>query len=170
MQATRRDHFFHLWNAYGFNDVRQTEIHTAEPLCLCGMPLILRWLMKPKKVHILPGFVQTPAELIKAEGRKIRSRIHILINFIWKKDELPEEWKESIIGPIYKKGDKTNCSNYKSISLLSTTYKILYKILLSRLTPYAEKITGYHLCGFLHNRSTTDHIFCIHQILEKKWE
>jgi len=38
------------------------------------------------------------------------------------------------------------------------------------LNPYAEEITGDHQCGFRHNRSTTDHIFCIRQILEKKWE
>jgi sorting nexin-29 len=83
---------------------------------------------------------------------------------------LPEEWKESVIVPIYKKGDKTDCSNYRGISLLSTTYKILSNILFSRLTPYAEEIIGYHQCGFRRNRSTTDHIFSIRQILEKKWE
>jgi len=61
---------------------------------------------------------------------------------------LPEEWKESVIVPTYKKGDKTDCSNYTGISLLSTTYRILSNILLSRLTPYADEITGDHLCGF----------------------
>ena len=49
-------------------------------------------------------------------------------------------------------------------------YKILSNILLSRLTPYAEEIIGDHECGFRRNRSTTDHMFCIRQILEKKWE
>ena len=49
-------------------------------------------------------------------------------------------------------------------------YKILSNILLSRLTPYAEEIIGDHQCGFQRNRSTADHIFCIHQILEKRWE
>jgi sorting nexin-29 len=82
---------------------------------------------------------------------------------------LSEEWK-SITVPIYKKGDKTDCSNNSGISLLSTTYKILSNILLSRLTPYAEEIIGDHQCGFQQNMSTTDHIFCIRQILEKKWE
>ena len=43
-------------------------------------------------------------------------------------------------------------------------------ILLSRLTPYAEEVIGDHQCGFRRNRSTTDHIFCIRQILGKKWE
>ena len=89
---------------------------------------------------------------------------------IWNKEELPDEWKELIIVPIYKKGDKTDCNNYGGISLLPTTYKVLSNILLSRLIPYAEEVTGDHQCGFQCNRSTTDHIFCIRQILEKKWE
>jgi hypothetical protein len=38
------------------------------------------------------------------------------------------------------------------------------------LTPYAEEIIGNHQRGFQHKKSTTDHIFCIHQLLEKKWE
>jgi hypothetical protein len=72
-----------------------------------------------------------------------------------------------IILPIHKKGDKTDCNNYRGISLLPTTYKLLPKILLSRLIPYAEEVIGDHQCGFRRNRSTTDHIFCIRQILEK---
>ena len=79
-----------------------------------------------------------------------------------------EEWKESIIVPMYKKGDKTDCNNYRGISLLPTTYKILSNILLSRLIPYAEGVIGAHQCGFQCNRSSTDHIFCTRQILEKK--
>ena len=81
-----------------------------------------------------------------------------------------EEWKESIIVPIHKKGDKTDCNNYRSISLLPTTYKILSNIPLSRLIPYAKEIIGDHQCGFRRKRSTVDHIFCIRQIFEKKWE
>jgi hypothetical protein len=83
---------------------------------------------------------------------------------------LPEQWKGSIIVPVYKKGDKTDCSNCRGISLLSTSYKILSNILLSRLTPYVDEIIGDRQCGFRGNRSTTDQIFCICQILEKKWE
>ena len=49
-------------------------------------------------------------------------------------------------------------------------YKILSNTLLSRLTPYAEEITGDHQCGFRSNKSTTDHIFCFRQIFKKKWK
>jgi len=71
---------------------------------------------------------------------------------------------------MYKKGDKTDCSDYRGISLLPTTYPILSSILLSRFTPYAKEIIWDHQCGFRRNRSTTDHIFCIRQILEINWE
>jgi len=55
-------------------------------------------------------------------GRIIRFKIHILINSIWNKEVLPEEWKVSIILPIFKKGDKTDISNNTGLSLLSNTY------------------------------------------------
>ena len=83
---------------------------------------------------------------------------------------MPQEWKESITVPIDKKGDRMDCNNYRGISLLSTSYKILSNILLSRMTPYANEIIGEYQCGFRRNRSTVDHIFSIQQILEKKWE
>ena len=76
------------------------------------------------------------------------SEINKFINSIWNKEELPEEWNESIIVPTYKKDDKTDCSNYRGISLLFTVYKILSNILLSRLSPYAGKFLGDHQCGF----------------------
>jgi hypothetical protein len=88
---------------------------------------------------------------------------------IWNKEELPHQWKESIV-PIHKKGDKTDCSNYRGISLLSTSYNILSYIILSRLIPYSDEIIEDHQCGFRRNMSTTDQIFYIRQILEKKWE
>jgi hypothetical protein len=70
---------------------------------------------------------------------------------IWNKEELPHQWKESIV-PIHKKGEKTDCSNYRGISLWSNSYKILSNILLSRLIPYADEIIGDHQGGFLRNR------------------
>jgi hypothetical protein len=86
--------------------------------------------------------------LIKAAGGAIYSEIHKLFIFVWNKEEMPEEWKESITVPIYKNGEKTDCSNYWGVSLLLTTYKVLSNILLSRLTPYTEEIIGDLKCGF----------------------
>jgi hypothetical protein len=73
--------------------------------------------------------------------------------------------------PTYsQKDDKTDRSNYRGISLLTTSYKILSNILLSRLILYADEIIGDHQCGFRCNWTTTDQISYICEILEKKWE
>jgi hypothetical protein len=92
----------------------------------------------------------------------------MFINSIWNKKDLLDQWKESIIISIRKKDDKTDCSNYRGISLLSTSYKMLSNILLSRLSPYIDEVIGDHECRFRRNKSTTDQIFCIRQILQKK--
>jgi hypothetical protein len=55
---------------------------------------------------------------------------------------LPDQWKESVILSVHKKGDETDCNNYWGISLLSTSCKMLLNILLSRLSPYMDEIMG----------------------------
>ena len=76
--------------------------------CLSQAPLRLSWLLAIEKLESRksPGIDRNPAELIKAGGRTIRRAIHKLIISIWNKEELPEEWKETIIVPIHKKGVK----------------------------------------------------------------
>ena len=146
--ARWRNSFSQLLNVHGVNDVRQTERHTAEPLMPESSAFELELAVEKLNSQKSPGTDQIPSELIKAGVKTICYEIHKHIISIWNKKELPEEWKELIIVPTYKKGNKTDCSNYKGLSLLSTTYKILSSILLSRLTPYAEEITGDHQCGF----------------------
>jgi len=168
--ARWRNYFSQLLNIYEDNDARQAEIHTVEPLVPEPSAFEVELAIGKLKNHKSTGIDQIQAELIKAGGRTICCTIHKLIISFWNKEELPEEWKEAIIVPIYNKGDKADCYNYRGISLLPTTYKTLSNILLSRLIPYAEEVSGDHQCGVRRHRSTTDHIFCIRQILEKKWE
>jgi hypothetical protein len=74
------------------------------------------------KSHKSTDIDQIPAEFIKAGDRTIHSDIHKLIISTWNKQKLPEEWKELIIVPIYKKGDKTDCSNSRGIPLLPNMF------------------------------------------------
>jgi hypothetical protein len=94
--ARWRNHFFQLLNVHRVNDVRQTEIHTAEPLVPELSDSEVEMAIEKLKRHKSPGIDQIPAEPIKAGGRTIPSEIHKLINSIWNKEELPEQWKESI--------------------------------------------------------------------------
>jgi hypothetical protein len=148
---------------HGVNDVTLTEPHTAEPL----LPDPSAFEVDIAIENYKDTNNQIPTEFMKAEGRTMRFDIHKLIYSIWNKEELPEEWKESIIVPIYKKGDTTNCSKYRDTSLMSTMYKILSNIPLSGLTPHAEEIIAYYQCGLRRKRFITDHIFYIRQILLK---
>jgi hypothetical protein len=154
---------------YEVHDVRQMDIHTAEPLVPEPSLVEVETAIGNLKRYKSPGTDQIPAKLLKAGGETY-FKIHRLICSIWNKEELPQQWKEFIIVPIHKKGDKTDCNNYRGISHLSTAYNILSNILLARLTPYVNEIIGNHQCEFHCNRSNTDQIFCIRQILEKKWE
>jgi hypothetical protein len=92
--ALWRKHFSQLLNIHG---VRQTELHTAEPLV--PEPSAFEFEIEKLKSHKSPGIDQIPAELIKAGGRTIRSEIHKLIS-IRNDEKLPEEWKERNIAPL----------------------------------------------------------------------
>jgi hypothetical protein len=143
-----KKHFCPLLNVHGAGGVRQTEMHTAEPFVSDPRTSEAEVATGKSKRCKLPGFDQIPAELIRAAGETIRSEIHEVIKFIWTKEELPHQWKESIIIFIHKKEEKTDSSNYRGISLLSMSYKILSNILVSRPIPYGGEITGDHQCEF----------------------
>jgi hypothetical protein len=165
-----KNYFCQVLNVHGVGGVRQTEVRTAEPFVPEPSAYEVEVAIGKVKRCKSPGFDQIAAELIQAGGETLHSEIHNLIKLIWNREELPHQWKESIVVPIHRNGDKTNCNHYRGISLLSTSYKISSNILLTRLTPYADEIIGDHQCGFRCNRSVADQIFYIQQILEKKWE
>jgi hypothetical protein len=149
-----KNFFNQVLNIHGVHDVRQMDIHTAEPLVPEPSLIEVEIAIGKLKSYKSAGTDQTPAKLIKAGGNIKPSEIHRLICSMWNKEELPQQWKESITAPTHKKDDKTDCNNYRGISLLSTAYKILSNILLARLTPYINEIIGDHQCGFRCNRPT----------------
>ena len=101
-------------------------------------------------------------ELIKYGGNKLLNRIQELVRLIWE-----EEWKERILVPIYKKGDRDRCDNYGGIALRNAAYKILVNIILEKIKPYIEKIIGDYQNGFREGRSVIDNI-CVLKIINKK--
>jgi hypothetical protein len=88
------------------------DIHTADPLVPEPSLVEVEIAIGKLKSYKSPGTDQILVELIKAGGETY-SEIHRLICCIWNKEELPQQWKECIIVPIYKKGGKTDCNNYQ---------------------------------------------------------
>ena len=140
--ARWRNYFSQLFNVHGVKDAGQVEIPTTDPLVPEPSAFEVELAIDKLKNHKSPGIDEIPAEVIKAGGGTMCLEIHKLITSIWKKEKLPEEWKELIILPIHKKGDKKYYNNYRGISLLPTTYKILSNILLSRLVHLRRKLLG----------------------------
>ena len=109
-------------------------------------------------------------EIIKHRGNKLLYRIYELVRQIWEEERIPEEWKETIIVTIHKRGDRERCENYRGIALGNAAYKILSNIILGKLKPYTEKIMGGYQNGFKDERSVNDNIFALKIINEKMWE
>ena len=71
-------------------------------------------------------------ELIKYRGIKLLNISYELVRLMWGEERIPDEWKETIIVPIYKKGDRDKCENYRGITLGNAAYKVLANIILEK--------------------------------------
>jgi len=68
------------------------------------------------------------------------NRMYELVRQIWEEERIAEEWEETIIVPIHKRGDRDRCENYRGKALGNAAYKILSNIILGKIKPYIEKV------------------------------
>ena len=80
-----------------------------------------------------------------------------------------EDWRKSVICPIYKKGDRTACENYRGIALMSHVRKLCERVLEERLRGHVEEMLGEFQYGFRPRRTAIDLIFTLKMISEKSW-
>jgi hypothetical protein len=85
-------------------------------------------------------------------------------------EQLPQQWNEEIIFPVYKEGDRLNCNNHRPITLLNIAYKIFAILLNKRLIENIENKLEDNQMGFSSNRSNIDNIFIVRQTFEKSYE
>ena len=115
-----------------------------------------------------------PAEALKLaleetpEGQHILLHIHELVLAAWRREEVPQKWKDAIITVLFKKKDRNNCGNYRGISLVAHAGKAFLYIVTTRLNAYVESlgILPEEQCGFRPARSTTDMIFVARMLQE----
>jgi uncharacterized protein with ATP-grasp and redox domains len=101
---------------------------------------------------------------------RILNRIYELVRQIWEEERIPEEWKETIMALIHKRGDRDKYKNYRGIALGNAAYKILSNIILEKSKPYIEKTMTDYQNGLRDGRSVIDNIFALKIINEKIWE
>jgi hypothetical protein len=125
----------------------EIEMHSPQLLICNPSSFEVEFAVAKLEKYKSPSSDQIQSELIQVGGGTYGLKsIHLLI--VFENEELPDQWKETIIVPVYKKGGRTDYSNYRGISLLSTSYRISSIILLSMLSPYIDEIIGDHQCGF----------------------
>jgi len=106
------------------------------------------------------------AHLNQAEGKILSYEIHKHIRYILNKN-CHSNGKYLFLYTFIKAVINWTALIIQEYHSLTTSYKIVPYILLSKLTLYVDETTVNHHCGFWHNISTTDQIFCICQILER---
>ena len=112
-----------------------------------------------------------PAELLKLglqQDRTILLEFHRLTTLIWREGKVPQQWKDAVSSILHKKGDKTECGNYRGISLVSHAGKVLFKVVARGLSAYCEAkgLLPEEQCGFRPNRSTMDMMFAVRRLQE----
>ena len=96
--------------------------------------------------------------------------LHSICQQIWKTQQWSQDWKRSVFIPIPKKGNPKECSNYRTIALISHTSKVMLKILQARLQQYMNRELPDVQAGFRKGRGTRDQIANIHWIIGKARE
>jgi hypothetical protein len=90
-----------------------------------------------------------------------------VISKIWESEDIPEDWLRSIVVPLFKKGDKSICDNWRGISLLSVVSKMFTYIILRRLVAAVDPKISECQAGFRKARGCVDQIFSLRRIKEQ---
>ena len=109
-----------------------------------------------------------PPEVIKCYKPALLEPLHEPLCLRWREGKVPQDMRNAKIITLYKnKGDRSDCNNYRGISLLSIVGKVFAGVVLVRLHVLAECIYPESQCGFRSKRSTVDMIFSIRQLQKK---
>ena len=129
----------------------------------------VRDAVKSLKCGKAPGPDGIPAEIFKCGGEDLLRHLTAFFQKCWSAGEVPQQWLHAIVANIYKrKGERSECGNYRGLSLLDVAGKIFAKIMASRFNrDIAERLLPDSQCGFRADRSTSDSIFVCRQLLEK---
>ena len=115
-----------------------------------------------------PGKDGIPPEIIKCGSSVLSQQLLELLCQCWDAGAVPQDMRVANIITLYKnKGDRSDCNNYRGISLLSIVGKIFARVILTRLQKLADRVYPESQCGFRSNRSTIDMIFSVRQLQEK---
>ena len=118
----------------------------------------VKWALGSITMNKTSGGDGIPAELFQILKDDAVKGLHSICQQIWKTQQWPQDWKRPSFIPIPKKGNAKECSNYRTIVLISHASKVMFKILQDRLQQYMNRELPEVQAGFRKGRGTTDQI------------
>ena len=104
------------------------------------------------------GVCGIQVEMVKAGGYTMVQWLKEVLNVVWRSGKTPQEWRDAIIIPIHKKGCRTECGNYRGISLLSVVGKIYARIVSDRSKVLTNALVMDEQGGFRAGRGCIDQV------------
>ena len=130
----------------------------------------VKWALESITTNKASGGDRIPVELFQILRDDAVKVLHSVGQQIWKTQQWPQDWKKSVFIPIPKKGNTKECSNYRTIALISHISKVMLKILQARLQQYMNRELSDVQAGFRKSRGTRDQIANILWIIKKARE
>ena len=128
----------------------------------------VKWTLESITTNKASGGDGIPVELFQILKDDAVKALHLICQQIWKTQQWPQDWKRSVFIPIPKKRNAKECSNYRTIALIShASSKVMLKILQARLQQYVNRELPDVQAGFRKDRGPRDQIANIRWIIKK---
>ncbi|RXN38888.1 Retrovirus-related Pol poly LINE-1 [Labeo rohita] len=161
-----KEYFKELMNEENEREQRVEEVTVVEQEVVNISKSEVRRALKRMKSGKAVGPDDIPVEVWKCLGEVAVEFLTSLFNKILDSETIPEEWRRSVLVPIFKnKGDVQSCGNYRGIKLMSHTMKLWERVVEARLR--AEVSICEQQYGFMPRKSTTDAVFALRMLMEK---
>ena len=121
-------------------------------------------------MRLMNGKSPEYAEILKTEEEEMPQHLQHISQDVCDNEVLPDAWKRGTIVKLPKKGNLSECINWRGITLLSITSNVFCHIILQCITTAANKLLHQEQSGFRKGRSCIDHIFVLCQIFEQSHE
>ncbi|KAK3524991.1 hypothetical protein QTP86_012202 [Hemibagrus guttatus] len=166
VQRRWKEYFEELMNEENEREKRVEGVNSVEQKVDKIRKDEVRKALKRMKSGKAVGPDDIPVEVWKCLGKAAVEFLASLFNRVLESERMPEEWRRSVLVPIFKnKGDMQSCSNYRGIKLMSHTMKVWERVVEARLRKVVEICEQQY--GFMPRKSTTDAIFALRILMEK---
>ncbi|KAK3510925.1 hypothetical protein QTP70_027101 [Hemibagrus guttatus] len=166
VQRRWKEYFEELMNEENEREKRVEGVNSVEQKVDKIRKDEVRKALKRMKSGKAVGPDDIPLEVWKCLGEAAVEFLASLFNRVLESEKMPEEWRRSVLVPIFKnKGDVQSCSNYRGIKLMSHTMKVWERVVEARLRKVVEICEQQY--GFMPRKSTTDAIFALRILMEK---